>query len=173
VPIFFLRPRAAIPSPVTRIAVEVARVEPGTVRLTYWIGGDLARVAFPKPQAPVRTDGLWQHSCCEAFLAAGPGYYEFNFSPSSRWAAYRFDSHRAGMREAEIEAPTIAWERDGEAARLTATLRLPRDVTGPLGLSAIIEDMNGNRSFWALAHPPGEPDFHDAACFTAQLPPAD
>ena len=39
-------------------------------------------------------------------------------------------------------------------------------------LSAIIEDTNGNRSFWALAHPPGEPDFHDAACFAAQVPPA-
>ena len=172
-PIFFLRPYPASLSPVTRIAVEVERSASDLLRLTYWIGGDLRRVAFPKPQAAARTDGLWQHSCCEAFLAAGQGYFEFNFSPSSQWAAYRFDSHRAGMRDAEAEAPAIAWDRDGEAARLTATIRLPSDVTGALGLSAIIEDVNGNRSFWALAHPPGEPDFHDAACFAAQLSPAD
>jgi len=172
VPIFFLRPHPLEHSPVTRIAVEAQRVAPDLLRVTYRIGGDLARVAFPRPQTAVRTDGLWQHSCCEAFLAAGDGYYEFNFSPSAQWAAYRFDGHRAGMRDAPADDPAIAWDRDGEAARLIATIRLPADATGALGLSAIIEDKDGVRSFWALAHPPGEPDFHDAACFAAQLPPA-
>ena len=172
-PIFFLRPHAATPSPVTRIAVEVDRIAPDLLRLTYRIGGELARVAFPKPQGAARADGLWRHSCCEAFLAAAAGYYEFNFAPSSQWAAYRFDGYRVGMRDAETEALTIAWDRDGEAAKLVATIRLPSDVAGPLGLSAIIEDTSGNRSFWALAHLSREPDFHDAACFAAQLPPAD
>jgi len=173
VPIFFLRPHAQSPSPVTRIAIGVERIAPAVLGLTYWIGGDLSHVAFPKPQEAARTDGLWRHSCCEVFLGAEQGYYEFNFSPSSQWAAYRFDGHRAGMRNAATDDPAIAWDRDGEAAKLTATIRLPSDATGPLGLSAIIEDTSGNRSFWALAHPAGEPDFHDAACFAAQLPPAD
>jgi len=35
------------------------------------------------------------------------------------------------------------------------------------------EDTGGNRSFWALAHPSGQPDFHHPACFAAELPPAD
>jgi len=172
VPIFFLRPHPDSPSPVTRIAVGVERIAPDLLGLSYWIGGDLAHAAFPRPQLPARTDELWRHSCCEAFLGAGEGYYEFNFSPSTLWAAYRFDGHRAGMRDAVTDAPTIGWDRDGEAAKLTATLRLPADATGPLGLSAIIEDTSGNRSFWALAHPPGSPDFHHPACFTAQLPSA-
>ena len=171
--LFFLRPHPISPSPVSRIAVEVARIAPDLFRLSYWIGGDLRRVAFPKRQAAARADGLWHHSCCEAFVGAGAGYYEFNLSPSSEWAAYRFDGHRTGMRDAAVDPPAIAWEREGEAARLTATLRLPPDAAGPLGLSAIIEDTGGSRSFWALTHPPGEPDFHDPACFTAQLPPAD
>ena len=171
-PIYFLRPHPDSESPVTRIAVEVERVGADRLRLTYRIGGDLGRMVIPRPQPPARTDGLWQHSCCEAFLALGQGYREFNFSPSGQWAAYRFDTYRDGMRDAETETPTIAWDRDGEAAKLAATINLPSDTTGPLGLSAIIEDTNGNRSFWALAHPLGAPDFHDAACFTAQLPPA-
>ncbi len=171
-PIFFLRRHPDSPSPVTRIAVEVARAGADGLRLVYWIGGDLNSVVIPKPRHAARGDGLWRHSCCEAFLGAGQGYYEFNFAPSSQWAAYRFDGHRAGMRDAETVPPAIAWDRDGDAGKLTATLRLPPDAAGPLGLSAIIEDVNGNRSFWALAHPPGDPDFHHAACFAAQVPPA-
>jgi hypothetical protein len=173
VPIFFLRSHPDYPSPVTHIAVEVTRLTPDRLALTYRSGGDLRRVAFPKPGKAGRTDNLWQHSCCEAFVGAGEGYYEFNFSPSAQWAAYRFAGHRAGMRDQETDDPAIAWDRDGEAAKLTATIGLPADASGPLGLSAIIEDTSGNRSFWALAHPAGAPDFHDAACFAAQLPPAD
>jgi len=172
-PIFFLRPHPDSHSPVTRIAVGMERIAPDLLGLTYWIGGDLAHTAIPRPQVSARTDELWRHSCLEAFLGAGQGYYEFNFSPSTQWAAYRFDGHRAGMRDAETDAPTIRWDRDGKAAKLTATIRLPSDLTGSLALSAIIEDTSGNRSFWALAHPPGEPDFHDPACFAAELPPAD
>jgi hypothetical protein len=155
-----------------RIGVEVERASPDLLRLTYRVGGDLACMAIPRPQNAERADRLWQHSCFEIFLGAEQGYYEFNFSPSSQWAAYRFDGHRTGMRDAATDAPAIAWNREGEAAKLTSAIRLPADAIGPLGLSAIIEDVNGNRSFWALAHPPGEPDFHHPACFAAQLPPA-
>ena len=41
-----------------------------------------------------------------------------------------------------------------------------------LGLSAVIEDTSGGKSYWALAHPPGKPDFHHADCFALELPPA-
>jgi hypothetical protein len=36
----------------------------------------------------------------------------------------------------------------------------------------VIEERNGRKSYWALAHPPGEPDFHHPACFALELPPA-
>ena len=39
-----------------------------------------------------------------------------------------------------------------------------------MGLSAVIEEEGGVFSYWALAHPPGAPDFHHAACFAARLP---
>jgi hypothetical protein len=38
------------------------------------------------------------------------------------------------------------------------------------GLAAVIEETSGRRSFWALAHPPGKPDFHHADCFTLEVP---
>jgi hypothetical protein len=167
-----LRPHPDSKSATTRIEVEAARTAPDLLRLTYAISGDLSRVSFPGPQPAARADGLWKHSCFEAFLDAERGYYEYNFSPSSQWAAYRFDGHRAGMREAASIDPRIAWRADEKAGLLTATLRLPSDATGRLGLSAIVEEDDGTRSFWALAHPAGPPDFHHAACFAAQLPPA-
>jgi hypothetical protein len=34
-----------------------------------------------------------------------------------------------------------------------------------------LEEQDGTKSYWALAHPPGDkPDFHDPACFAAHLP---
>ncbi len=38
-----------------------------------------------------------------------------------------------------------------------------------LGLAAVIEGANGARSYWALAHPPGAPDFHAARGFAYAL----
>ena len=39
-----------------------------------------------------------------------------------------------------------------------------------LGLSAVIEETDGTKSYWALAHPPGKPDFHHKDCFALTLP---
>jgi hypothetical protein len=41
-----------------------------------------------------------------------------------------------------------------------------------MGLTAVIEEADGTRSFWALAHPPGEPDFHHPDCILLELPSA-
>ena len=41
-----------------------------------------------------------------------------------------------------------------------------------LGLSAVIEENSGRKSYWALKHPDGPPDFHRADCFTLELPAA-
>ena len=38
------------------------------------------------------------------------------------------------------------------------------------GLSAVLEESDGTKSYWALAHcDPEKPDFHLADCFTAKL----
>ena len=42
-----------------------------------------------------------------------------------------------------------------------------------LALSAVIEEIDGTKSYWALAHAPGPPDFHNRDCFIATLPAPD
>ncbi|RAI46082.1 DOMON-like domain-containing protein [Rhodoplanes roseus] len=164
----------------TRIAVEVVRPAPGRLALAYEVTGRIAAIRWPAPAAPVRTDGLWRHTCLEAFLAPGPAeaYLEINLSPSTAWAVYRFDSYRSGMRAADaLGAPAITPRAAPDRFVLAAVLDLAGlpelDPRRPwrLGLSAVIEDTEGRVSYWALAHPPGAPDFHHAAGFAHPLPP--
>jgi hypothetical protein len=104
--------------------------------------------------------------------AGGESYFEFNFSPSTQWAAYRFGRYREGMIAAEVAVPRIEFERSAQRCILRAALALPDEGAWRLGLSAVMEEMNGRRSYWALAHPPGRPDFHHSDCFALELPAA-
>jgi hypothetical protein len=162
----------------THIEVDVAGPRSGTLLLSYIVTGKIGDLLLPAIIAPARTDELWRHTCFEAFIRAVPGasYCEFNFAPSTQWAAYRFDGYRSGMRVAdEIGAPKIETASTPERYKLQATLELPRPPSSSgwrLGLSAVIEATNGRKSYWALAHPPGRPDFHHLDCFTAELSPA-
>lgn len=147
---------------VTAITVQITRAQ-----LVFAVEGGAALV-LPPPVPSARADELWRTTCFELFVKppGGSGYAEHNFSPSTRWAAYRFDAYRAGMRALSLaEPPVIA--RLGDAT--TWTVRLPAEALGPVpvrvGLSAVIEETGGHKSYWALAHPPGAPDFHDDACF--------
>jgi hypothetical protein len=128
---------------------------------------------LPPMVAAAGADELWRHTCFEAFVrpSADPGYYEFNFSPSTQWAAYRFDSYRSGMRVAtEIDAPRIEMRSTAESYTLQAALEFVGLASLlHLGLSAVLEETNGGKSYWALAHPPGKPDFHHADCFALEL----
>lgn len=134
--------------------------------------GDVDGIVLPPASQGERRDGLWQTTCFEAFVRAfgAVGYHEFNFAPSGDWAAYSFDAYRAGMR-AGSGVPAI--ERNGNAVDVTIDLSAYPDLAGAdwhVGLSAVVEETDGTRSYWALSHPDGKPDFHDPACFTLELP---
>jgi hypothetical protein len=157
----------------TRIEADIARPRPGSLILSYIVSGRIGDLRLPAVVAAARTDELWRHTCFEAFVrpSAGPGYYEFNFSPSTQWAAYRFDSYRGGMRVAtEIGAPRIEVRSSAETYTLQAALEFD-GLSSPLhlGLSAVLEETNGRISYWALAHPPGKADFHHADCFVLEF----
>ena len=168
-----LHPDSRCPA-VGQIDVEIVRPRAGTLLLSYFVNGRIDDLLLPAVIAPARAEGLWRHTCFEAFLrvAPGEGYYEFNFAPSARWAAYRFDNYRAGMRVAdEIGPPRIDVQTAPDRYALQAALelsRLPHDAPWRLGLSVVIEDTSGKKSYWALAHPPGRPDFHHADCFVCE-----
>jgi hypothetical protein len=103
----------------------------------------------------------------------GEAYEEFNFAPSTQWAAYRFDGYRRGMRVAnEIAAPRITVQSAPERFTLAATLEFdPGRARCQLGLTAVLEEAGGGVSYWALAHSPGKPDFHHADGFVGELNP--
>ena len=138
--------------------------------LRYHVECELNALVAPGPAAPVRCDGLWQSTCFEAFLGDA-SYAEFNFSPSSQWAAYRFDSYRENMTVLDLAAdPEIGL--DASEGHFALEVTIPLDGLGQkLALSAVIEATDGTKSYWAIAHPPGKPDFHAPACFAATLAP--
>jgi hypothetical protein len=166
---------------VRQIEVDIARPRPDALTLSYTVTGTMSDILMPPVVAAARSDDLWHHTCFEAFVRApsDAGYHEFNFSPSTQWAAYRFSGHRSGMRMAdEIDAPRIEVQSEPQAFTLRASLDLrglpvlARKASWQIGLSAVIEDAGGVMSYWALAHPPGKPDFHHADCFALELAPA-
>lgn len=156
-----------------RIEVEVARPEGGRLDLRFTAFGDIERLRLPEPATPAHTDELWKHTCFEAFLqpAAGPAYLEFNLSPSTQWAAYAFDAERTGMRNLVLPPPRIETAFDPEQFELWTSLDLdlPAETPWRLGLTAVIEEVDGTSSYWALAHPGARPDFHHPGGFTLDL----
>ena len=164
--------------PVAGIAVEAQLQSADTLLCSFSLHGDVSRVRISGVGAGVRAEGLWQHTCFEAFVAADgvPGYYEFNFSPSLGWAAYQFAGYRAGMTPAPLaQAPGLNVRRNSQRLELAATVHLAglKELYQArllhLGLAAVIEDTNGRLSYWALEHAPGEPDFHQRDGFTLEL----
>jgi hypothetical protein len=147
---------------VRAISARVSRTRPDLI-VSYSIEGDIGRVRLPlRGEQP-----LWQHTCCELFVArkGAPAYREFNFALSGEWAAYEFERYRQGV-PVQVEDPQIAVR--ASAGRLELDARVPADGSLLLGLSAVIESDQG-LSYWALRHPPGEPDFHHADCLAMEL----
>ena len=126
----------------------------------------------PKSRSARRTCG--ETTCFEAFLRDKEAneYREWNFAPSGDWAAYDLSGYREGMADAEIERPPyIRMEDNLTWWGVGATITVPAEIKWALGLSAVLEEKDGTRSYWAIAHPEGDkPDFHDPVCFAAHLP---
>jgi hypothetical protein len=79
------------------------------------------------------------------------------------------------MCAGKISVPRIEVQSRIDGCDIEASLELdrlsslPKDVPWRLGLSAVIEEMSGRKSYWALAHPPGKPDFHHADGFVHEV----
>ena len=154
---------------IDRIEVDVERRE-DFIWLRYAVYGDVGRVRWPAAAEPERADDLWRHTCFEAFAPADEGYREFNLSPSGAWASYRFDGYRSGMTPGDERAQVLDFEATDLWVSMEALVEAPPEAVS-IGLSAVIEDIDGSVSYWALAHPPGKPDFHHPDSFALTLPP--
>lgn len=167
-----VRHPASPAGPVDRIAVTIERRGTDAV-IAYALTGEIDEIVFPDLAPSERRDGLWTATCFELFVRSPDedGYQEWNFSPSTAWAAYQFDEYRTGMRHADVSAPVITRSRRDDQHRMTVELAADT-VAWKAGVSAVIRHADGGTSYWALAHPPGKPDFHHADCFAAELAPS-
>ena len=144
-----------------------------TLNLWFGIGAPMDRFVVPDAGEPRRADELWTTTCFEAFLReeGEVAYREWNFAPSNAWAAYDLESYREGRHDATVaQPPYIRVEDNLTWWALGATIAVESRREWSLGLAAILEERDGTKSYWALAHPAGEPDFHDPGCFAARVP---
>src|SRR5262249_7398791 len=96
------------------IDVDIAHPRASSLVLEYRVTGKIDGLRLPPVGASVRAHELWHHTCFEAFVgtSSGAAYYEFNFAPSTQWAAYEFDGYRSGMRVAAEIEPQIEVRSD-------------------------------------------------------------
>jgi hypothetical protein len=164
---------------VSTMQARLSQTHGGGIAITYLVKGQINRLFVPAKSAPSRVDGLWQHTCFEAFVAVqgAPAYREFNFAPSGQWAAYAFQHYRHGGPLAQASDPQIRLHTSEYSFELDAIIQkgslpgLPVNGRFLLGLSAVIEEKNHVMSYWALKHPPGPPDFHHASAFDLEWEP--
>jgi hypothetical protein len=165
-----LEPHPATPCAALRtLHVSIDR-KGEALRVVYRLNGEIGRLCIPKARAPSAAAELWQHTCCELFLARSgeSRYREFNFSPSGEWAAYEFSNYREGMRRLDVSLP-IAVRQSAQRLELEASVPAPKADKLLAGVSAVIEEQGGALSYWALKHAPGKPDFHHRDAFALVL----
>lgn len=168
-------------SAVKALTASVVRQADGSVWLRYQLVAELGMIRFPQRQATGFADGLWEHTCFEAFIGVqgDSSYHEFNFSPSGQWAAYAFSAYRESLAGWSCCAPLICFERFSEQGQGTLILDVvlpvatlpanPANNPWQLGLTAVIETVAGEKSYWALEHPTARPDFHHRGGFVVRL----
>ena len=165
---FSLIPFGAANLPAIRIFGTVA-LQNHDLAIHYFLSGRVEDITLPPlSRHSGRRDDLWKSTCFEFFLALkdGPGYWEFNISPSGHWNVYQMDAYRRiGFRqESAIENLPFTFKREVEGYSLDAAVDLdpiiPPGQAVEMGITAIVQTKDGSETYWALTHPGPEPDFH-------------
>ncbi len=155
--------------PIRAVTAAITPTDTGC-EAEFRLDGRVSGIKVPEPAPAARTDNLWKTTCFEIFWQpiGQPGYVEFNLSPSGRWASYDFDSFREGMRDAPVDAISLSCshrESDGAGELvLSASVAAQLPTPAQVALNAIVEHADGALQYWALAFPPGPPEFHSEAC---------
>jgi hypothetical protein len=177
---FSLRPfRSAGKLPDFEITGSIGR-HSDTLSISYALYGPLDGLILPAPaDVRVRKNGLWEETCFEFFLGLkGPEHYwEFNLSPSGHWNVYRFKSYRQGMQEEPaFTSLPFSVQLCSNSLLLSMALELDRVIPPEqasevlqVGVSAVIRTIDGKTTYWALAHPGPQADFHRRDGFVIEL----
>jgi hypothetical protein len=174
---FSLIPFSRTNIPAIQITGQVGR-QNGHLNLQYVLTGDVDKILLPeRSAAPQRKHELWSTTCFELFLArpVEPQYWEFNLSPSGDWNIYRMDAYRrVGFRE-ETSIQRLQFEVRKESGNVLMNTNVdlsPFIAAGQkleLGICCVIQSIGQHESYWALAHPQSDPDFHLRDSFILQM----
>jgi hypothetical protein len=75
------------------------------------------------------------------------------------------------MVQADVQSPPYIRVEDNLTWwAVGATIPVDAHTEWELALSAILEEKDGTKTYWALAHADERPDFHHPDCFVARLP---
>ena len=171
---FELIPYPADPIPNIRVGGYIKRIE-NQLSVFYGMQGDIDNLLLPVATTSTRQDDLWRATCFEFFLAApdSPEYWEFNMSPSSAWNVYHMDAyrrigfceeHRIQQLPFEFQKTDVKDSRDIHSYFLDISVNLtpilPAEQKIQVGITAILQTNDHNETYWALAHPGQQADFH-------------
>lgn len=171
--LFSLIPFPAPKLPAITLTGAVAR-QSNVLALHYFLTGDIENIFLPQTSAcPSRKDELWKTTCFELFLAIKDQsrYWEFNLSPSGDWNVYCMDAYyRIGFHEeTAIQQLSFKAEKETGAFALDMIVDLKpillENAPLEIGVTAVIQTRDGDKTYWALAHPGAQPDFHRRESF--------
>lgn len=187
--------------PLTGIDIELARLDPLTLDIRYVLRGAVDKIRLRAPEGDDLWQHTCFEAFLRVADEPGYLEYNvapsgcWNAYRFSRYREGRETPKGAALTRLDVDRrtrPLTAEKRDRyEASGLDtmerfgptyfsarAQLALPPALTVSLdrawriGLSTVVEERNGRISYWALAHPPGDPDFHHPSCFSLELPAA-
>ena len=164
-------------SAINSIQASYRLFEDKYLKIRYVLNGKLQNIIIPETRKSTFVDKLWEHTCFEAFIGIQDEtlYHEYNFSPSTQWAAYAFSDYRQKIDWHAHQAPIIDVEQTKTQLSLLATLSIkdlpknPNNKPLQLGLTAVVKTIANKKSYWALKHPVDKPDFHDKNGFILTL----
>ena len=146
--------------------------------IQYLLSGDLSNVEIaPLSSSNQRRNRLWEKTCFEYFLRpADPQvshYWEFNLSPSGDWNVFSLSGYRDGL-QAEQAIATLPFTTQHTAKGLQLNLSiniapLLSNQDALIGISTVLI-IAGRESYWAIAHPAPQADFHHPNSFVLPLP---
>jgi hypothetical protein len=107
-------------------------------------------------------------------VESSPRYWEFNLSPAGHWNVYRFLAYREGMTEETAFASLpVKVRSDPDCLRLELEVDLGSivraDQTLAIGISAVLKQISGEKTYWALTHCGPQADFHRRDSFSIRL----
>lgn len=134
--------------------------------LFKWTLKDTSELILPPASEQNRVTGLWESTCFEVFLKniETGRYLEFNFSPSTDWNAFYFETYRGQLTELKpFSPPSIHFDGKTLEVILLKAL-LPKEFNQP-GLrahwmTAVLKFEDGTLQYLAPSHPEQAPDFH-------------